>query len=77
MARGRAQSDFAAKLRASYVARQAHESRLATAPKLTPEEEQEKVAEFLRRKGVTVCPPMYLEGCNDPIDTRTRAPRRR
>jgi hypothetical protein len=70
--RGTAQSEYAAKLRSAFVAKQAHEARLAKAPPLTADEEQRQIAAFLQTKGATQCPTVYLEATSKQWEARAR-----
>lgn len=59
--KGLAQQNFARGLQSGFVARQAHQARLAKAQPLSPQEQREAIERHLRDKGVTKCPTVHLE----------------
>lgn len=61
MAHRAAAASYVAKMRQGFVAKEQHARRLAKAPPLTPEQEQEAIARFIAEKGVTKCITVHLE----------------
>lgn len=64
---------YAAQLRAGWRIAMAHKCRIAAAPELTQQQEQEAIERFLQTKSVTQCPTVHLEGSVEgPASSKTR-----